>query len=106
MAQARSIIEVHLKRQYSKNVGGLIFRQVKYRENSWLSSQIVSSQVTIIFILQLFDNVSSTYTYLLGDPQSRKCILIDPVLEHAKRDYQVTKDLNLNLVYAGKSFSL
>lgn len=49
---------------------------------------------------QLFDTVSSTYTYLLGDVGSRECILIDPVLEHAKRDFQLTKDLNMKLIYA------
>ncbi|XP_063910702.1 persulfide dioxygenase ETHE1, mitochondrial [Zophobas morio] len=49
---------------------------------------------------QLFDATSSTYTYLLGDADSAECILIDPVVEHAKRDFQLTKDLNLKLVYA------
>ncbi|EFA02967.1 Persulfide dioxygenase ETHE1, mitochondrial-like Protein [Tribolium castaneum] len=49
---------------------------------------------------QLFDPKSSTYTYLLGDADSAECILIDPVVEHAKRDFQLTKDLNLRLVYA------
>ncbi|KAJ8922730.1 hypothetical protein NQ315_007765 [Exocentrus adspersus] len=49
---------------------------------------------------QLFDAGSSTYTYLLADPGTRECILIDPVLEHARRDFQLVKDLNLNLVYA------
>nr|CAI5820021.1 unnamed protein product [Callosobruchus analis] len=49
---------------------------------------------------QLFDSVSSTYTYLLGDATTKKCILIDPVLELAHRDFQLTKDLNLKLVYA------
>ncbi|KAG5892452.1 hypothetical protein JTB14_009860 [Gonioctena quinquepunctata] len=60
--------------------------------------RIISSSGLIF--RQLFDTVSSTYTYLLGDADSRECIVIDPVLEHAKRDFQLTKDLNLNLVYA------
>nr|CAH7719376.1 unnamed protein product [Callosobruchus chinensis] len=50
---------------------------------------------------QLFDSVSSTYTYLLGDATTKECILIDPVLELAHRDFQLTKDLNLKLLYAG-----
>ncbi|CAG9861161.1 unnamed protein product [Phyllotreta striolata] len=54
---------------------------------------------TFIF-KQLFDSDSCTYTYLLGDAGKRECILIDPVLEQAKRDLQLTKDLNLNLIYA------
>jgi len=49
---------------------------------------------------QLFDSVSCTYSYLLGCAGSRECILIDPVFEHVKRDFQLTKDLNLNLIYA------
>ncbi|CAH1103709.1 unnamed protein product [Psylliodes chrysocephalus] len=49
---------------------------------------------------QLFDNTSCTYTYLLGDADNKECILIDPVVEHAKRDFQLVKDLNLNLIYA------
>jgi hypothetical protein len=40
----------------------------------------------------------------LGDADSAECILIDPVVELAKRDFQLTKDLNLKLVYAGKAF--
>lgn len=53
-------------------------------------------------ILQLFDTTSSTYTYLLADTNAREAILIDPVYEHANRDFQLCKDLNLNLRYAGK----
>lgn len=51
------------------------------------------------FFRQLFDNVSSTYTYLLADACSRDAVLIDPVLEHAERDRGVVQDLGLNLVY-------
>ncbi|KAL1506390.1 hypothetical protein ABEB36_005763 [Hypothenemus hampei] len=49
---------------------------------------------------QLFDHKSSTYTYLLGCSQTGKCVLIDPVLEQVKRDFQLTQDLNLKLKYA------
>ena len=35
---------------------------------------------------QLFDNTSSTYTYLLADETTRRAILIDPVFEQAQRD--------------------
>jgi sulfur dioxygenase len=53
---------------------------------------------TIIF-RQLFDPVSSTYTYLLGDEESKEAVLIDPVFEHAKRDMQVINELGLRLKY-------
>lgn len=49
---------------------------------------------------QLFDTVSSTYTYLLADAETKEAILIDPVVEHAKRDFQLVNDLNLKLKYA------
>ncbi|XP_066139010.1 persulfide dioxygenase ETHE1, mitochondrial [Euwallacea fornicatus] len=49
---------------------------------------------------QLFDHTSSTYTYLLGCPDTKQCILIDPVVEQVKRDFQVTQDLRLKLIYA------
>ncbi|VEN35386.1 unnamed protein product [Callosobruchus maculatus] len=62
-------------------------------------STIGTGKSRLIF-RQLFDSVSSTYTYLLGDATTQKCILIDPVLELAHRDFQLTKDLNLKLVYA------
>ncbi|XP_023023944.2 persulfide dioxygenase ETHE1, mitochondrial [Leptinotarsa decemlineata] len=62
-------------------------------------SKKYSTLSSAMIFRQLFDTVSSTYTYLLGDQSTRECILIDPVLEHVKRDFQLTKDLNLNLVY-------
>lgn len=46
---------------------------------------------------QLFETDSSTYTYLIADPDSGDAILIDPVLETVERDLQVLKDLNLTL---------
>jgi glyoxylase-like metal-dependent hydrolase (beta-lactamase superfamily II) len=38
---------------------------------------------TIIF-RQLFDSVSSTYTYLLADTATGEAVLIDPVREHVR----------------------
>ncbi|XP_003743568.1 persulfide dioxygenase ETHE1, mitochondrial [Galendromus occidentalis] len=48
---------------------------------------------------QLFDDISSTYTYLIADLRSKDAALIDPVLEKVDRDLQVLKDLRLNLKY-------
>ncbi|MEO8807798.1 MAG: rhodanese-like domain-containing protein [Burkholderiaceae bacterium] len=45
---------------------------------------------------QLFDPVSSTYTYLLGD--AGEAVLIDPVFEHARRDVALLRELGLKLV--------
>ena len=49
----------------------------------------------------MFEPKSCTYTYLLGDRESREAILIDPVLETAHRDAQLVKELGLRLLYAG-----
>ena len=40
----------------------------------------------MLIFRQLFDQASSTYTYLLADPRSREAVLIDPVFEQARRD--------------------
>jgi len=49
---------------------------------------------------QLFDAESSTYTYLLGDPGSRKAVIIDTVFEHHFRDRALVEELGLTLVAA------
>ncbi|WP_118184629.1 MBL fold metallo-hydrolase [Paraburkholderia phosphatilytica] len=46
---------------------------------------------------QLFDPVSSTYTYLLGDARSGEAVLIDPVYEHVPRDMALLQELGLRL---------
>lgn len=51
---------------------------------------------------QLFDSISSTYTYLLADLATKEAILIDPVLEHAKRDKQLLEELGFQLKYASE----
>jgi sulfur dioxygenase len=47
---------------------------------------------------QLFDPVSSTYTYLLGDAERGEALLIDPVFEHVRRDSALLRELGLRLV--------
>lgn len=46
---------------------------------------------------QLFEPDSSTFTYLLACPESRRAVLIDPVLDTVERDLQVLQDMNLSL---------
>ncbi len=46
---------------------------------------------------QLFETDSSTYTYLVADPDQGEAILIDPVLETVERDLQVLRDMGLTL---------
>ena len=42
---------------------------------------------------QLFDPDSSTFSYLVWDPDSREAALIDPVQEQAGRDTGLIRDL-------------
>lgn len=46
---------------------------------------------------QLFDPLSSTYTYLLADKDTREAVLIDPVFEQARRDSALVNELGLRL---------
>ncbi|RBA23742.1 MBL fold metallo-hydrolase [Herminiimonas fonticola] len=48
---------------------------------------------------QLYEPLSSTYTYLLGDEQTGRAILIDPVISTTERDLAEVRRLGLKLVY-------
>lgn len=48
---------------------------------------------------QLFDNRSSTYTYLLGDIASQTAVLIDSVFGQIQRDAALIAELGLTLKY-------
>jgi sulfur dioxygenase len=50
-------------------------------------------------IRQLFDEDSSTYSYLLWDAESRDGILIDPVDAQVDRDVSVVSQLGVNLLF-------
>src|SRR5881227_4053167 len=49
---------------------------------------------------QLFDNVSSTYSYLLASRRGGEALIIDPVLEKVDRYIQLVRELDLKLVKA------
>ena len=49
---------------------------------------------------QLFDNVSSTYSYLLACRPGGEALIIDPVLEKVDRYIQLLNELDLRLVKA------
>ena len=52
----------------------------------------------MLIFRQLIDQQSSTYTYLLGDSESRECLLIDPVFEQVMRDRAMIKEMDLDLI--------
>ncbi len=49
---------------------------------------------------QLFDQTSSTYTYLLASRHGGEALIIDPVLERVDRYVQLLRELDLRLVKA------
>lgn len=50
--------------------------------------------------IQLFDPVSSTYTYLLFDQATREAVIIDPVDDQLARDLAVLSEHDLKLIWA------
>ncbi|HST37063.1 MAG TPA: MBL fold metallo-hydrolase [Allosphingosinicella sp.] len=48
---------------------------------------------------QLFEPESSTYTYLLGCPETGEAVLVDPVLETAERDLAEVAAMGLRLAW-------
>jgi glyoxylase-like metal-dependent hydrolase (beta-lactamase superfamily II) len=52
-----------------------------------------------VLFRQLYDATSSTYSYLLADPDTKEAVLIDPVFERHLRDAALIRELGLKLVY-------
>ena len=47
---------------------------------------------------QLFDQKSSTYTYIIASGEGRKALIIDPVIEHSDEYSTILNNLDLKLV--------
>jgi len=58
------------------------------------------ANVRAIIFRQMFEHVSSTYTYLLACAATKEAVIIDPVLDTVERDVTVIKEMDLKLVYA------
>jgi glyoxylase-like metal-dependent hydrolase (beta-lactamase superfamily II) len=52
-----------------------------------------------MFVRQLFDKDTFTYTYLVADPVSKEAAIIDAVKEQAERDSQLIRELGFKLKY-------
>lgn len=52
-----------------------------------------------MFLRQLFDKDSSTYSYLIADERSKQAALIDPVDSQVERDLGLVRELGVELVY-------
>jgi len=51
-------------------------------------------------VIQLFDADSSTYTYLIHDPQTLEAVIIDPVADQLERDQKTIQAMGLKLCWA------
>ena len=58
------------------------------------------TQHTPLAPIQLFDQPSGTYTYIVSDPTTREAIIIDPVEEQIDRDMAILQEYKLTLRYA------
>ena len=58
------------------------------------------TQHTPLAPIQLFDQPSGTYTYIVSDPTTREAIIIDPVEEQIERDMAILQEYKLTLRYA------
>ena len=47
---------------------------------------------------QLFDKISSTYTYLIASSKGREALIIDPVLDNVEEYIRLLSELDLKLV--------
>lgn len=52
-----------------------------------------------IIFRQLFDEKTWTYTYILGDVQTRQAAIIDPVRDQVERDLRLLSELGLTLTH-------
>jgi glyoxylase-like metal-dependent hydrolase (beta-lactamase superfamily II)/rhodanese-related sulfurtransferase len=59
----------------------------------------VSGRPGALIFRQLFDALSSTYSYLLVDAPSRQAVLIDPVWDQFVRDAALLRELGVRLVF-------
>lgn len=48
---------------------------------------------------QIYESETSTYTYLLADPETQEAVLIDPVLEKVERDLALVQEYGYHLKY-------
>jgi len=53
-----------------------------------------------MIVRQLFEPLSSTYTYLLGCEETGRAVLIDPVIVSIERDLTIISRLGLKLAYS------
>ncbi len=87
------------KPRWRRGVNRLVARLPLPRRRAAAATKRVDLPPTLVF-RQLFDPVSSTYTYLLADADKREALLIDPVIERSEQYVRLVEELGLELVVA------
>ncbi|KAI3381511.1 hypothetical protein SNEBB_009924 [Seison nebaliae] len=77
-------------------LGGILLKNIISK--SKIPQRSLSIDQNVIF-RQLFDNDTKTYTYILGDRQSKDAIVIDPVFELVERDIKTMEELDVKVKY-------
>jgi sulfur dioxygenase len=73
---------------------------LKFIQNAFKKKDSTATLKSVpISMRQLFDDESSTYTYLLWDEETKDAVLIDPVDTQVERDLKVASDEGLNIIY-------
>ncbi|NMG08415.1 FAD/NAD(P)-binding protein [Brasilonema sp. UFV-L1] len=92
-------------RSQAANLAQELLKSLNFRfyaaiERDWFMRNPLSTlDKPAMLFRQLFDKESSTYTYLIADPDTSTAILVDPVLEQVERDLQILRELGLTLRY-------
>uniref|UniRef100_A0A182JJL5 Persulfide dioxygenase ETHE1, mitochondrial n=1 Tax=Anopheles atroparvus TaxID=41427 RepID=A0A182JJL5_ANOAO len=110
-ASATAAIAVPCQKFLSRAIVNSAARYIKPTTSSSFHQSVVLAQCVKMldqrktfspdfFFRQLFDEQSHTYSYLLADITTKEAVLIDPVLEQAKRDAKLIEELGFSLKYA------
>lgn len=65
-----------------------------------LQGLVTMANASTVVFRQLIDKESSTFTYILGCPETKKAVIVDPVLEQVKRDLEIAEQMGLDLELA------
>ena len=92
-----TLIILLISSSYISNCNSI--KPILYVTNQAMSGGSIIRNGAPIGLKQLFDDDSSTYTYLLWDTDTKDAIIVDPVDIQVDRDVNEVTELGLNLVY-------
>ena len=77
-------------------------RKTRVKPDVVLCKDVLNGSITKTHMIfrQLFEPLSSTYTYLLGCEETGQAVLIDPVIASMERDLELVQRLGLTLAFS------